>query len=100
MTEAASQLPHPILRYIAAKQQGDPAYSITSFCEQCGISRGAYYRLLRGDADVGTDLFEKVELGTCFVLTCTELYSAWLHARRNPKPKAETEAPQLPPVEA
>ena len=89
MQDEPQTFPHPMLRYISAKQQGDPAFGITAFCDQCDISRGAYYRLLRGDADVGTDLFEKVERGTRGVLTCQELYAAWLHARRNPKPKAD-----------
>lgn len=96
-TDAPQTLPHPVYRYIQARQLGDPAFGVTAFCDMCGISRTSYYRLIEGAEDVGNALFEKIETATRGVLTATELYAAWLHAKRNPRPKADAE--ERAPVE-
>lgn len=82
-------IPHPIQRYISARQLSDPDFGVTAFCEHCEISRTTYYRLLQGAEDVGNAVFEKLEAATKGVLTAQELYAAWLHAKRNPRKSAE-----------
>lgn len=92
LSDASQTVPHPIQRYISARQLGDPEFGVTAFCQLCEISRTTYYRLLQGAEDVGNAVFEKLETATQGVLTAQELYAAWLHAKRNPRPKADAEA--------
>lgn len=91
-TDAPIQAAHPFERYIAFRQLTDPKFTVIAFCEACDISRAAYYRILNGADDVGTDMFQKIETATRGAITAQELFAAWLFAKRNPRPKSEAEA--------
>lgn len=88
-TDAPIPAPHPFERYLASQQATNPDFSVKDFCDLCGMSRTAYYRVLNGAEDVGNALFEKIETATRSAITAQELFAAWLHAKRNPRPKPE-----------
>ena len=81
MTDAASE--HPIDRYIAFRQAADPSYGVTAFCDEVGIARSTYYRIVRGADDVGTGVFEKIEHSLRPAITATELFAAWNGVRKS-----------------
>lgn len=85
----ADTLSHPFDRYIAFRQAADPSYGVTAFCDEVGISRSAYYRILNGADDVGNGIFEKIEAALKPAITATELFAAWRNARLSKAAAAE-----------
>lgn len=78
-----------IRRFIAKRRDVEPRYSITAFAKDCGCARSLIYRVLAGDAEVGNNTFERIELATG--IPAEDLYGDWLAVKKRRAADASTD---------
>jgi hypothetical protein len=78
MNETRPSFPnHPIERFCTKR-----GLSKSGFALRCGIARIGLYRVMWGDDEVGTDLFEAIEHGSGGALLAEDLFAIWRRMRR------------------